>query len=80
MQERIDHMGGGGLLATAGAMAVTYGSGQALSASGWLSHQWATLTSGQASLIVGVLSLLLAYGPRVARWLWARRPRRGARG
>ena len=68
---------GGGVLATATATAITYASGSLLEVSGWLGSAWAHVTPGQAAIVIGLLTYATHNGPKLARWCFARRGRRG---
>jgi hypothetical protein len=69
--ERVEHNMSGGYLATFTVMAVTYVSGLALDASGWLSEAWSHVTPGQAAFVLGLLTYLTAHGPKLLGWLRA---------
>ncbi|HEX8685927.1 MAG TPA: hypothetical protein VF654_05475 [Pyrinomonadaceae bacterium] len=60
-------MTGGGLLATAFMMAVTYASGWLLDVSGRLGDAWAHITPGQAAFIIGLLTYCTHHGKEPAR-------------
>lgn len=60
---------GGGILATAMTMAITYASGSVVVLSGWLGDAWAHVTPGQAAIVIGLLTYATHNVPRLARWL-----------
>lgn len=68
MDERVNDMPQG-LLATSMMMLVTYFSGTLWGWSDWLNEAWANVTSGQASIIMGVLTYLTCFGGKLVRGL-----------
>jgi hypothetical protein len=68
-------MGGGGILETLFAMAVTYSAGLLSSVTSSLGEVWAHVTPGQAALVVGLLTYFTHNGPRFVRWARALPPR-----
>ena len=68
MSERaVDMTPGGGLLATAITMAITYASGSLAAMTGWLGEAWAHVTPGQAALVIGLLTYITHNVPKLAR-------------
>lgn len=61
---------GGGFLATAFTMGVTYASGRLLDLSGWVGEAWSHVTPGQAALVIGLLTYGTHNGPKAARLLY----------
>lgn len=66
---------GGGILATATTMAVTYLSGSLLEVTGWLASAWQHVTPGQAALLVGLLTYGTHNGSKLFTWWSVRRDR-----